>query len=383
MEPINSSNGGADEILVEQHSHAKIVLLNRPQKLNALSFQMISRLLELFLACEGDCSVKLIILKGKGRAFSAGGDVAALVRDMSEDNWKLGAKLSHMEYTMNYVMATHNKPQVSILNGIVMGSGAGASIHGRFRVATEKSVFAMPETVLGFFPDVGGSYFLSRLPGFFGEYLGLTGTRLDGAEMLACGLATHFVPEERLSLLEEALCNANSSDSAIISAIIDEFSQHPGLKEKSVYHLLDIINNCFSRRTVEEIILALEREALNKSNGWISSTIKSLKAASPTSLKITLRSIREGRLLGVGQCLISEYRMACHAMQGKVSKDFMEGCRALLLDKDKNPKWEPSKLELVSDEMVDRYFSKVDDEDWEDLKLPFRSNLPVHAIAKL
>ncbi|KAG5538834.1 hypothetical protein RHGRI_019400 [Rhododendron griersonianum] len=342
MEPSNSTKGGADQVLVEGHSHAKKVVFNRPKQLNALSFQMVSRLLELFLACEGDHNVKLIILKGKGRAFCAGGDVATVVHDITEGKWKLGAEFFRIEYIMNYVMATYSKPQV----------------------------FAMPETALGLFPDVG-------------EYVGLTGTRLDGAEMLACGLATHFVPEVRLSLLEEALCNANSSDPAIISAIIDEFSQQPRLKEKSVYHLLDIINDFFSRRTVEEIILALEREAVNTNNGWISSTIKSLKTASPTSLKITLRSIREGRHQGVGQCLISEYRMVCHVMQGKVSKDFMEGCRAILLDKDKNPKWEPSKLELVSDEMVNRYFSKVDEEDVADLKLPTRSNLPAHAIAKL
>ncbi|KAH7863497.1 hypothetical protein Vadar_018233 [Vaccinium darrowii] len=415
MEPMNYSDGVADKVLVEEHCHVKKVVLNRPKQLNAVSLQMVYRLLELFLACEEDCSVKLIILKGKGGAFSVGGDVAAVFRD----------------------------------------------------------VFAMPEAALGLFPDIGSSYFLPKLPGFFEEerarpfefvaassvkfgailsshrqirnlscssavfqrrrrllkkkeeetdksleietishqtitlsaikenprcqippqplggsreYLGLTSSRLDGAEMLACGLATHFVPEARLSLLEEAICNANSSDPAIISAIIDEFSQQPRLKEKSVYHQLDIINNCFSRRTVEEILLALERETVNSNSGWISSTIKSLKAASPTSLKIALRSIRQGRLQGVGQCLISEYRIVCHILQGKVSKDFTEGCRAILLDKDKNPKWEPIKLELVSDEMVDRYFSKLDDEDWKDwkdLKLPTRSNLPAHAIAKL
>ncbi|KAI8025716.1 3-hydroxyisobutyryl-CoA hydrolase 1 [Camellia lanceoleosa] len=382
MEPINYSNDDADQVLLEDYSYGRKVLLNRPKQLNALSFQMVSRLLELFLASEEDCNVKLIILKGKGRAFSAGGDVAAVVRDI-KGNWKLGAKFFQKEFILNYVMATYSKPQVSILNGIVMGGGAGASIHGRFRVATENSVFAMPETALGLFPDVGASYFLSRLPGFFGEYVGLTGSRLDGAEMLACGLATHFVSSVRLSLLEEALCKVNSSDPDIISATIHEFSQQPSLKEKSSYNRLDIINKCFSRRTVEEIIFALEREAVNSTDNWISSTIKSLKTASPTSLKISLRSIREGRVQGVGQCLVREYRIVCNVMDGQVSKDFFEGCRAILLDKDKNPKWEPSKLELVSDEMVDRYFSKVDDKDWEDLKLPVISNLPGHAIAKL
>ncbi|CAN4110529.1 unnamed protein product [Withania somnifera] len=146
---------------------------------------------------------------------------------------------------------------------------------------------------------------------------------------------------------------------------------------------MKIINRCFSRRTIEEIISSLEKEALNKKDDWISSTIQSLKKASPTSLKISLRSIREGRLQGVGSCLIREYRMVCHVLRGEFSKDFFEGCRAILIDKDKNPKWEPSRLELIRDDLVDRYFSKLDDEDWDDLKLPPRSNLPPYAIAKL
>ncbi|KAK2976741.1 hypothetical protein RJ640_024148 [Escallonia rubra] len=437
---------------------------------------------------------------GKGRAFCAGGDVAAVVRDISGGrpfsftvivpcNWKLGAEYFWNEFTLNYLMATYSKTQVSILNGIVMGGGAGASIHGRFRVATENSVFAMPETALGLFPDVGASYYLSRLPGFFvsssqvlekadlssfiplqsfqeeltpifqekprlcaqtptnnnirllltstqvllqndpktpqnphlifqhqhcpfqhvnrhkicnylhigdgryvqtmreldfiGEYVGLTGARLDGAEMLACGLATHFVPSERLTSLEEALHKVDSGDSMVVSAIIEEFSLLPTLKEKSAYHRLDIIDRCFSRRTIEEILSALESEAEKSKDDWLSLTIQALKKASPTSLKISLRSIREGRLQGVGQCLVREYRMVCCVMRGKVSKDFFEGCRALLLDKDKNPKWEPSRLDLITDSMVDSYFSKVDDDNWRDLKLPARSNLPVHAIAKL
>ncbi|KAA8515772.1 hypothetical protein F0562_018617 [Nyssa sinensis] len=394
MAPTNSPNGDEDQVLVEHNLFVRTFILNRPKQLNALSFQMLSdafefgtngnyfralypRLFELFLACEEDCNVKLIILKGKERAFCAGGDVAAVVRDINEGNWTFGADFFRKEFMLNYLMATYSKPQVSILNGIVMGGGAGASIHGRFRVATENSVFAMPETALGLFPDVGASYFLSRLPGFFGEYVGLTGARLDGAEMLACGLATHFVPSGRLSLLEEALNKIDSSDPAVISAIINEFSLQPNLKEKSAYYHVSL------EEQLKRFISTLEGEAVNNEDDWISSTIQSLKKASPTSLKISLRSIREGRLQGVGQCLVREYRMVCTVMRGEVSKDFLEGCRAILVDKDKNPKWEPSKLELISDGMVDRYFSKEDDEDWEDLKLPARSNVPVHAISKL
>ncbi|XP_007032271.2 PREDICTED: 3-hydroxyisobutyryl-CoA hydrolase 1 isoform X1 [Theobroma cacao] len=373
------------QVLVEANSSARILSLNRPKQLNALSFQMISRLLELFLAYEEDPNVKLVILKGKGRAFCAGGDVAAVVRDIRGDDWRAGAKFFLKEFTLNYLMATYSKPQVSILNGIVMGGGAGASVHGRFRVATENSVFAMPETALGLFPDVGASYFLSRLPGFFGEYVGLTGSRLDGAEMLACGLATHFVPSAKLAMLEAALCIVDSSDPVIISSIVDQYCEQPSLKEQSVYKRLDVIDRCFSQKTVEEIISALERELVHKMDVWISTTIQTLKKASPTSLKISLRSIREGRLQGVGQSLVREYRMVCHVMRGEVSKDFFEGCRAILLDKDKNPKWEPSKLELVTDSRVDRYFSKMNTEEWEDLKLPTRSKhkLPLYAIAKL
>ncbi|KAL0547946.1 hypothetical protein IC582_012385 [Cucumis melo] len=383
MASFDSTRTDEDQVLVEEKRFVRLLTLNRTKQLNALSLTMVSRLLELFVAYEADPSVKLVVVKGKGRAFCAGGDVSAVVHDIKRGDWKKGAYFFQKEFTFNYLLATFSKPQVSLLDGIVMGGGAGVSIHGRFRVATEKSVFAMPETALGLFPDVGASYYLSRLPGFFGEYVGLTGARLDGAEMLACGLATHFVTSERLTLLEEALCRADTSEPSIISSIIDKFSQRPILKEQSVYHRLHVIDKCFSRRTVEDILAALEDEALKKKDDWITSTIQDLKKASPTSLKISLRSIREGRLQGVGQCLIREYRMVCHVMRGEVSKDFVEGCRAILLDKDRNPKWEPSSLGLVTDAMVERYFSRIEDEEWEDLQLPARANLPASAISKL
>uniref|UniRef100_M0ZG15 3-hydroxyisobutyryl-CoA hydrolase n=2 Tax=Solanum tuberosum TaxID=4113 RepID=M0ZG15_SOLTU len=196
MAQTSSNNGETDEVLVEERGSVRTFILNRPKQLNALSFQMISRLTELFYASEEDSNVKMIILKGHGRAFCAGGDLSTPFHIIRQGNWQLGANYLREQYTLIYMIATYRKPQVSILNGIVMGGGAGVSIHGRFRVATEKSVFAMPETAMGLFPDVGSSYFLSRLPGFFGEYAGLTGSRFDGAEMLACGLATHFVSSD-------------------------------------------------------------------------------------------------------------------------------------------------------------------------------------------
>ncbi|XP_058104244.1 3-hydroxyisobutyryl-CoA hydrolase 1-like isoform X5 [Magnolia sinica] len=322
----NQPSDGVDpQVLIEEKSYVKIITMNRPRQLNALSANMVSQLLKSFIAYEEDANVKLVILKGKGRAFCAGGDVSAVANDVTNGHWKFGANFFRKEFTLNYILATYPKSQVSILNGIVMGGGAGVSIHGKFRVATENSVFAMPETALGLFPDIGASYFLSRLPGFFGEFVGLTGARLDGAEMLACGLATHFVSSSTLPLLEEALFKVDTSDPVVVNSIIEKFSQRVPLKQRSAFLRMDSIDRCFSKRSVEEILYALESEAAKRADEWIVEAIQSLKKASPMSLKISLRSIREGRLQGVDQCLIREFRMCCHVLRREVSKDFFEG----------------------------------------------------------
>ncbi|KAG6515470.1 hypothetical protein ZIOFF_025882 [Zingiber officinale] len=391
-----SQDGGneaaTDQVLVEGSRFTRILILNRPRQLNALSSQMIMKLLNVFVAYENDPDVKLLIVKGNGRAFCAGGDVVAVVQSVTEGNWTMGAEYFRNEYTLNYIIATYSKPQVSILDGIVMGGGAGVSVHGRFRIATEKTVFAMPETSLGLFPDVGASYFLSRLPGYFGEYVGLTGTRLDGTEMLASGLATHFVSSTNLKKLEESLSKVETSDPFAICACIDQFSKAVSLKATSSYNRMDVIDKCFSKETVEAIIVSLtlpicscckEKEAESVHDEWIMSTILSMKKASPISLKITLRSIREARRQGVDKCLINDYRLCCHILRQEASKDFFEGCRAILVDKDKNPKWEPSRLDQVDDKVVDRYFVEVRDANWEDLKLPARHSLAAKYVSRM
>ncbi|CAL4980214.1 unnamed protein product [Urochloa decumbens] len=367
-----SSTAGADsdQLLVEANGSTRTLILNRPKQLNALSSTMIKGLLRYFAAYERDDGVKLLIVKGKGRAFCAGADVSACILSIHNEGWKWGADFFRNLYSLDYIIATYVKPQVSLLTGIVMGGGAGVSLHGRFRVATDSTIFAMPETSLGLFPDVGASYFLSRLPGFYGEYVALAGARLDGAEMLACGLATHFVHSNRLVLLEESLKKVNTSNNFAVCAIIDEFAQQPSLRGNSSLNRLEIINKCFSKRTVEEIIYALDQEASNFVDEWIAATIQSLKKASPTSLKISLRSIRKGRTQSIGECLRREYRMACHVVRGDFSRDFFEGTRAILIDKDQNPMWMPPRLEQVHDKEVEEYFSRIDDPQWEDLDLP-------------
>ncbi|KAL6327467.1 hypothetical protein AAG906_020063 [Vitis piasezkii] len=334
----------------EESSYARKMILNRPHKLNDLTYEM-----------------------GKGKAFCAGGDVVGMLLSVINGHWSFGARFYKKQLTLDYLIATSTKPLVSLINGIVMGGGAGLSMNSMFELSL-RTVFAMPEGQMGLFPDVGASYFLSRLSGSFGEYLGLTGARLDGSEMLACGLATHFVLSKvlfseiilRSSLLENALSEVASSDALTISRVISGFSSKISLKK-------DNHQQMFLKGTVEEILSTLENEVVNGDNKWIVYAISSMKSASPTSLKIFLKLRRRTKELK--DCLIQDYTIVCHLIRRTLNLDFVEGSRAKLFEKDKQPKWEPSKLELVSDEMVDQYFQKVDDADWEYLQLPERANI--------
>ncbi|XP_027922999.1 3-hydroxyisobutyryl-CoA hydrolase 1-like [Vigna unguiculata] len=205
-----------------------------------------------------------------------------------------------------------------------MGGGAGISMHMRFRAVTEKTVFAMPEAFIGYFPDVGASYFLSRLPGYFGEYLGLSGARLNGAEIAACGLATHFVPSTELKSLENALQVVNSPNVSTITALLQKFTDKPDVKEDSPFRRLETINKCFSKGTVEEIIQSLERELQNGAEEWIRNALSYMHTSSPTCLKIFLKSIRKGRVENIDQCLYRDYNIACHLARRSFGNDLYE-----------------------------------------------------------
>ncbi|XP_034704112.1 3-hydroxyisobutyryl-CoA hydrolase 1-like [Vitis riparia] len=234
-----------------------------------------------------------ILEEKEGRAFCAGGDVVEIILSINEGHWSFSASFYKKQLTLDYLLATSTKPLVSLINGIVMGGGTGLSMNSMFRVVTENTVFAIPEGQIRLFPDVGASYFLSRLLGFVGEYLGLTGARLDGNEMIACGLATHFVLSKVLSLLENALSEVASSNASTISRVISGFSSKISLKKDSAFRRLETINKCFSR-TVEEILSMLENEAANGDNKWIIQAISSMKSASPIGLKIFLKLIELG-----------------------------------------------------------------------------------------
>lgn len=347
-----------DQVLVEETKHSKTIVLNRPRQLNAISYWMTGHLKTIYERWEEDTDVQVVLVKGSGRAFSAGGDVAEVYKFGKQGLHERSMHFFSQEYSVNYLIGTYKKPHVALIDGIVMGGGAGLSINGSFKVVTEKTVFAMPETGLGLHPDVGASYFLSRLPGFLGEYVGLTGARLDGSELLAVGLATHYVPSERLDFVEEKLKKSlDAGNPAVVDEIISSFSEKPNYKEQSILHRLEDVNHCFSKQTVEDILRALELQHEETKDDWYLTTVETLRKASPMSLKITLRSIRAGRNQTFYECLMKEYRLTVRCLLGKISNDFYEGCRAILIDKDRTPKWSPATLASVTPIMVDHYFA--------------------------
>ncbi|BAU02527.1 hypothetical protein VIGAN_11207500 [Vigna angularis var. angularis] len=328
---------------------------------------------------ENDPSVKLVILKGNGKAFCAGGDIESALTCSITGHWTYAASFYKKQLTLNHLIATYKKPMVSLINGVMIGGGAGLSMHMRFRVVTEKAVFAMPEASIGLSPDVGASYFLSRLPGYFGEYLGLSGARLGGTEIVACGLATHFVPSMKLKPLENGLQVVNSPNVSTITALLQKFTDKPNVEEDSPLRRLETINKCFSKGTVEEIIQSLELELENGAEEWIKNALNYMHTSCPTSLKIFLKSIRKGRVENLDQCLYRDYNIFCHLARKSFGIDLYEGSRVKMFDKGDIPKWKPSKIELVSEEMVDQYFGNVNDEEWECLRFPDRSNSQIQS----
>ncbi len=321
------------DVIVKRVGAAALVQLNRPKSLNALNTGMIDTMTEAYRGFVRE-GVRLIVLEGAGgKAFCAGGDVRALCEDKSG---ALGREFFVREYRLNYLIGSLSIPHVALIHGITMGGGAGVSVHGRYRVATEKTVFAMPETAIGLFPDVGGSIFLPRLPGQLGTYLGLTGARLKGYETVSAGIATHYVGSDKLDALRDALLARGV-------AALDEFGEKHS--DESLTTLRSRVDRLFAHGSVEEIVAALERE----DSAWARETLETLRNASPTSLKVTLRMLRQAPATREA-CFALEHRLSSRFLR---QKDFFEGVRALLVDKTNDPKWTPSTLAEVD---TDYYF---------------------------
>jgi enoyl-CoA hydratase/carnithine racemase len=328
--------------------HARIdgrvgrIVLDRPRALNALDPGMIRACAAALDSWRDDPAVHAVVIEGAGgRAFCAGGDIRAIRENALAGDAAAVEAFFAEEYALNLAVATYPKPYVALVDGICMGGGIGVSVHGAYRVATERALFAMPETAIGFFPDIGATYFLPRLPGALGMYMGLTGARIAGADAVHAGLATHFVPSERLSTLSETLARDGVASLAEAAAPLPAFTLAPHRAA---------IDRCFSGETVADILAALEREDTD----WARETIATLRGHSPSSLLWSHAAIRRGATLTLPAALQAEL-----ALTRTVTRhpDFAEGVRAMVVDKDRTPRWSPPRLEDVPEEAIQRMFA--------------------------
>jgi len=312
-----------------------LLTLDRPKALNALTHGMILALKHQLEAWAGDTAIQAVAIRGKGeRAFCAGGDIRA-VQQAAAAGSDAGADLLRDEYYMNALIGAYPKPYIALIHGICMGGGAGLSVHGRYRLADSSLDFAMPETAIGFIPDIGSSYFLSRMPDETGMYLGLTGLRIGLGDALATGLMTHAMHATDFDAVIDALARGAEVDE-VIAPFVHKPAPGPLLQHRRR------IATIFSAASVEAILERLERDA----SEFALETAQVIRTRSPSSLKLVFRQLRAAAQLDLRQCLAMELRLAVRVLKGH---DFREGVRAALVDKDKNPKWQPNSLAGVGD----------------------------------
>lgn len=342
--------GGGEEIRFERIGRAGVVTLTRPKALNAVTHGMVRALSAALDAWRDDDAVALVILRGEGRAFSAGGDII----DIYEAGRAGRPPFDFFadEYRLNAAIHRYPKPYVSLIDGIVMGGGVGISINGSHRVFTENGIFAMPEVGIGFFPDVGATRILSSLPGEFGTYLGLTGNRIRWGDALWSGIASHCVETAALEALVAEACETGDIDAALASRV----QEPPRETDDATLHL---ISRHFSPESVTDIVASLKTD-VELGDEFARATLDTMLARSPTSLHVARQQIATGPALDMDECMIMEYRIVSRMLTGH---DFYEGIRALLIDKGSKPAWQPASLEEVGEEEIEAYFAPLPDGD--------------------
>ena len=340
------------EILFERRGVAGLVNLNRPKALNAVTLGMVRALTAQLMQWAVDPAVTRIVISAAGeRAFSAGGDIRELYDLGRAGRYGEMMPFWREEYTLNALIKRYPKPYVSLIDGIVMGGGVGLSVHGSHRVAGDRYLFAMPEVSIGFFPDVGATWFLPRMPGELGAYCALTGERLRAADGVAATLATHRVASARFSELRDALCGATSAD-----ALLAAFAEPPGAAPIALRR--EAIDRLFLGDRMEDIVGALEREAQSGSADaeFAGATAAIIRTKSPTSLKLALAQVRAGKTLAFDACMQTEFRIVSRIIHGE---DFYEGVRAVIVDKDNAPRWRPAALDMVTQTEIGRHFAPL------------------------
>jgi enoyl-CoA hydratase/carnithine racemase len=333
-----------DTVVTSRQGRVGRILLNRPRALNALDLPMIRACAAILETWREDPHVHAVVIEGAGdRAFCAGGDIRALRDAQVSGKRAVADQFFEEEYALNLTIATYPKPYIALIDGICMGGGIGLSVHAPYRVATEHAAFAMPETAIGFFPDIGATFLLPRLPGELGMYLGLTGARVTGADAVHAGLATHFTPRARLPDLAATLARDGVTALASYNEVLPAFS----LAEHR-----SAIDHCFAADTVAEIISRLD--AAGAGAEWTTTAFKALRQVSPSALHWTLRVLRRGRDLTLTQALDAEFALTRTTM---AHPDFAEGVRAMVVDKDRKPVWQPARIEDVDPATIDALFA--------------------------
>jgi len=340
-----------DSIIARIEGRAGRLRLNRPKTLNALDLEMVGAMTAALQAWLPDPAVKLVLIDhAQGRGFCAGGDVVTIARS-SQGHGAAGQAFFFEEYRLNHLMYTYPKRGVVFMDGIVMGGGVGIACPCKYRIATERTIFAMPETSIGLFPDVGGGRYLSRLRGRIAQFLALTGARLDGAECVALGLATHYIPSERLEQVKRELAEIPEHVEAILRAASVE---PPPARIAGNYAMID---RCFASDRLEDILAALEADG----SDWAVKELARLATKSPTACKVSLRLLVESpKQFHFLDEMRLEYGIVVRMFR---HPDFIEGVRALLIDKDNAPRWSPATPEEVTDEMIDRIFEPLPPEE--------------------
>lgn len=340
------------DLIVRREGAVGVIRLNRPKALNAMTLEMSEGIDAALDRFENDDDVAVVLLEGAGeRGLCAGGDIRGLW-ESSKAKGDLGKRFWRQEYVMNARIAKYPKPYVAFMDGLVMGGGVGLSAHARHRVVTDKTKLAMPEVGLGFFPDVGGTYLLSRSPGELGAYFGLTGTTMNGPDAIHAKFADAVVPSAKLPVLREALTKVNrGTTSTEIDRLIASFAT--GETSGPVAAKQAAIDGWFAPDRMEDIFAALESDGSELAQA----TLKMLGEKSPRGMVVTLKLLRLGRMTPtLEECVVREYRAALEVFR---SDDFREGVRAAVIDKDRNPKWSPARIEDVTSEMLAPYFAEI------------------------
>ncbi|MBB6192893.1 enoyl-CoA hydratase [Sphingobium wenxiniae] len=342
-----------DQVLTLIENGIGRIRLNRPKALHALTPEMCEAINEALLAWRKDDAVAAIMIDhAEGRGFCAGGDIALIANSAKADCVE-AEHFFFVEYRMNHLLFVYEKPIVAFMDGIVMGGGVGISLPARYRVATERTVFAMPETGIGLFPDVGGGWFLPRLPGRIGAWLAATGARIDGADCRVIGIATHYMSSDRLEAVKDAILAHPQN----LFAILNDNAETP--PPSNLEAMRPDIDRLFASGRLEDILAALDADG----GEWAAKQRAVLNGKSPQTIKVALRQLAEGAAMtDFADNMRMEYGLACHVIR---RPDLVEGVRAVIFDKDNAPKWNPATPEGVTDAMIDAIFAPLQpDRQW-------------------